>query len=171
MSNKAQKSLPETPEPQEVPETPEPQEVQKVEVNRFVEADPRQVLNPVPGRHYYWEDRENIEKGKCNDWETDHGPKNPMRVGSANPNTRLITHGSATPVGTEVTAGTMQLVWKPEEMAKQEEARYQERSDAPLRDMQDTKEAHEEFQRKLKEMGVPSNYVRTTGGITMNRRY
>ena len=153
------------------PEAPQQAEPQRVSIPVWRHADARKVLNPVPGRRYYWLNADEVKKGNTRGWNTDHGPNNPMKAKSANPNSKQLTHGSVTPAGTEVRSGTMVLGWMPEEDAVERNKYYQDRGNAPIRDLQDLKEATEAKQEELREKGISPDLVKVTGGVTMNRRF
>jgi len=145
-------------------------EPQRINVPVWQERDPREVINPEPGMRYYWLDDDDVKKGNLDGWDIDHGANNPMKARSANPNSNLMTHASVTPGGTEVRAGTMVLGKMPEEMALLREKHYLDKGNAPLRDLQDVKQAAEAMQEKLREQGILPDLIRVSGGLTMNRR-
>lgn len=146
---------------------PEPQ---RVNVPVWREHDAREVLNPVPGRRYHWLSDEDVRKGNMKGWNIDHGPNDPMKVKSANPHSKVMTHNSVTEGGTEVRAGTMVLGWMPEEDALARQKYFVDKGNAPLRDIQDVKQAAEAMQEKLREQGIPPDLIRVSGGLSMNRR-
>jgi len=152
-------------------ETPQQAEPQRINIPIWRETDPREIKNPVPGRRYHFLSDEDVKKGDLDGWDLDHGPNDPMRAKSANPNSGQLTHGSVTNAGTEVRVGTMVLGWMPEKMALAREKHYVDKGNAPIRDMQDMKQATEAAQEKLREQGVSPDLIKVSGGITMNRRF
>lgn len=145
-------------------------EPQRVNIPVWYERDPREVVNPKPGYRYHWLDKDDVDKGNLDGWDIDHGPNNPMKAKSANPNSNLMTHGSVTAGGCEVRAGTMVLGRMEEEDALAREKHYVDKGNAPLRDIQDMKQAAEAMQKKLRERGISPDLIRVEGGLTMNRR-